>query len=61
MLNEEHLGKQKITKKTKTHYSITTATVNVLIHFFPSLKHLYIFTFTVEIRISVILKPEFSI
>ena len=44
MSNAEHLGNQKITKKTKTHYSITIATVNVLVHFFLFLKCLYTFT-----------------
>lgn len=53
MLNVEHLGNQKITKKTKIHYSITIATVNVLVHFLPFLKCLYTFIFTVDIRISM--------
>lgn len=38
MFNVEHLGNQKIAKKTKTYYPITIASVNVLVHFFPFLK-----------------------
>lgn len=44
MFNVEHLGNQKIAKKTKTYYPITIASVNILVHFFPFLKCLYTFT-----------------